>query len=712
MGVGFFTCAGASRAPCRPSNFLPADAASRARRVMVHQSPQSLPKRVIAAWRRLPESRRGYIVAFVAVLAATIAGVLLRDYLSRSMFILFVAPIAMAAWYAGRGPALFATGLGLAAANVIFLDHTFGIMSRDSRDVVAMGVYLLVGLIILHLNGLIRSARAEAQRYAAQLEEQAMELELQTAELEQQMQESQALTSELEEAHLALKTTSSAQLAEAQSLAKLGSWEWDVTGNRIVWSDEMYRLYGLDPDSGPIDFERYQSLLHPTDREESRNVVSQSLSSGQPFSFDHRVIRPDGIERIFHARGKVVMDGKGTAVRMFGTGQDVTESRRAEAALRAATEYAAKQATAEAAARHLNRVFSQAPVLIAVLKGAEHRFELVNEIGITMINEQNLLGMTVQEALPNVAAQGFGDLLDQVYSTGKAFVGREMFARLGPEGARGGYFNFVFQPLIEDEEVYGILVVANEVTDLVNARLAAEDAQRDAVAASRAKSDFLARMSHELRTPLAAIIGYGELLADGITGPVNDEQKKQLTRIRWSANHLLEIIDEILTLARMEAGKEKVDIVDVDVPQLLESVAAMAEPLAAEKGLSFALDVEPAELTVRTDPMKLRQVLLNLISNAVKYTTDGSVSVEGRAINGEVEFLVRDTGIGVSEEHLEQIFEPFWQVEQTTTRRAGGTGLGLAVTRQFVDLLGGKISVESSVGSGSTFRVTIPSTTE
>jgi signal transduction histidine kinase len=219
-------------------------------------------------------------------------------------------------------------------------------------------------------------------------------------------------------------------------------------------------------------------------------------------------------------------------------------------------------------------------------------------------------------------------------------------------------------------------------------------------------------MSHELRTPLAAIIGYGELLADGITGPVNDEQKKQLTRIRWSANHLLEIIDEILTLARMEAGKERVDIVDVDVPQLLESVAAMAEPLASEKGLSFALDVEPPELTIRTDPMKLRQVLLNLISNAVKYTSTGSVSVESRAVDGEVSFLVHDTGVGVSEEHLEQIFEPFWQVEQTTTRRAGGTGLGLAVTRQFVDLLGGTISVESTLGKGSTFRVSIPSKLE
>ena len=177
-------------------------------------------------------------------------------------------------------------------------------------------------------------------------------------------------------------------------------------------------------------------------------------------------------------------------------------------------------------------------------------------------------------------------LLDTVFEKNEPFIGNEIFARLTGEG-EGGYFNFVFQPLSGDHGVYAVLVVATDVSDLVRARLAAEAAQREALAASRAKSDFLARMSHELRTPLAAIIGYGELLSDGITGPINEEQKKQLGRIRSSANHLLSIIDEILTLARMEAGKEKVEIRDVDVSELMDSVASMAEPLASAKGLSL-----------------------------------------------------------------------------------------------------------------------------
>jgi PAS domain S-box-containing protein len=653
----------------------------------------------LKSWRSLPEDRRGYLVALAATALAAVIGILLRPYLERSVFILFAAPIALTAWYGGRGPALVAMILGLIAADLIFLKQSAMFLPEEQRDLVAIGVYLFVGLTIVHLSTLLRLSRAEAQEHAKALQDQAMELELQT-------QEAQSLSEELEEAHEELKMKSHAQLAEAQALARLGSWEWDIVKDTITWSDEMYRLYGLEPASGPIDYQRYQSLLHPDDREVSSDAVKHALETGQPFSFDHRVVRPDGVERIFHARGRVIRGDDGKPVRMYGTGQDVTEARRAAAALQTAAEYAARQATAEAAAQHLNRVFAQAPVLIAVLAGPEHRFELVNEKGYETIG-RSLLGRTVTEALPELAEQGFVHLLDTVFEKNEPYIGNEVFARLG-EDTEGGYFNFVFQPLSSDAGVYALLVVAIDVSDLVRARLAAEAAQREALAASRAKSDFLARMSHELRTPLAAIIGYGELLADGITGPVNDEQKRQLTRIRSSANHLLSIIDEILTLARMEAGKEKVEMRDVDVVDLMDSVASMAEPLASAKGLSFDVDVEPRDLSMKTDPVKLRQVLLNLLSNAVKYTEKGGITLRSEARDGVVNFLVSDTGVGVGEEHLDKIFEPFWQVEQTTTRRSGGTGLGLAVTRQFVDLLDGKIDVSSELGRGSTFTVTLP----
>jgi PAS domain S-box len=598
--------------------------------------------------------------------------------------------------------------VGLISADVLFVDRTFGLLPRDNSDFVAMAIYLAVALIIVHVSGLLAKSRDELSRYTQQLEEQAMEMQSQATELEQQTEEAQALNEELEQLNASIVARTAAQLAEAQSLARMGSWEWEIGRNTIIWSDEMYRLYGLEPGSGDIDLESYQNLVHPDDRPISHDVVGEALKTGEPFTFHHRVIRPDGIERIFHARGKVVRDADGIPVRMLGTAQDVTEMRRAESVLRNAAEYAARRKAAEAAAQHLDRVLSQAPVVIAVLSGPDHVFELANARASEMLGKRELIGKPLREAIPTIVGGQYAALLDMVYKTGEPFVGREMYAAIDPdvEGS-GGYFNFVLQPLTNEEGVYAILIVANEVSDLVRSRLAAEESQHMAQAASRTKSDFLARMSHELRTPLAAIIGYGELLSDGITGPINEEQGRQLGRIRSSANHLLAIIDEILTLARWRPAKRKCRTQDVDVHDLLESVASMAEPLAAAKGLQFTLGPTP-QTTIHTDPMKVRQVLLNLISNAVKYTDAGTVSLNSVVSDGHVDFLVTDTGLGVDEKHLEKIFEPFWQVEQTTTRRSGGTGLGLAVTRQFVDLLGGRISVESELGRGSTFRVMIP----
>lgn len=652
----------------------------------------------------------GYIAALLFVAGTVFVAFVLRDFLARSIFILFAAPVALTSWYAGRGPALVATLASLLAADLLFVDRIYGFVPRDPKDLVAVAIFIVVALVIVHVSGLLRAARDSADAYAQQLEGQSLAMQQQAAELEQQTEEAQVLNEELEELNQALEASAAAQLAEAQSLAKLGSWEWDIAANSIVWSDEMYRLYGMEPGSAPIDYGTYQSLLHPDDRAHSQATVAESLRTGEPFSFYHRVLLPDGTERIFHARGKVVEGPDGKPIRILGTGQDVTDARRAEAALRNAAEFAARQKAAEGAAQHLNRVLSQAPVVIAVLTGPDHVFELANAKAIEVLGGRPIVGLKLRDALPVVSGGQYEALIDSVYASGQAFVGREMYAAIetDPQVARGGYFNFVFQPLTNETGVYAILIVANEVTDLVSARVAAEQSQREALAASRTKSDFLARMSHELRTPLAAIMGYGELLSDGITGPVNPEQHRQLDRIRASANHLLSIIDEILTLARMKAGKERVQLQEVGVHELLESVASMAEPLAAAKGLSFSLGNTPANLRLKTDPMKLRQVLLNLTSNAVKYTDTGSVTLESDATDGTVNFFVKDTGVGVGGEHLEKIFEPFWQVEQTTTRRSGGTGLGLAVTRQFVDLLGGRISVDSELGKGSAFQVSLP----
>ncbi len=239
-------------------------------------------------------------------------------------------------------------------------------------------------------------------------------------------------------------------------------------------------------------------------------------------------------------------------------------------------------------------------------------------------------------------------------------------------------------------------------------REVAELALVTAEKASLAKSDFLAVMSHELRTPLTAIMGYEELLADGITGPINPQQAQQLSRIKASAQHLLGLIDEILTFSRIEAGRETIRLEIADVNRIIEDSANLVAPLADEKKLGFVVHLLDPPRFMRTDAVKVRQMIVNLLTNAVKFTETGTVSVRAATSGQNVEIAVHDTGIGIAEENLDKVFDPFWQVEQKATRRAGGTGLGLTVTRRLARLLGGDVSVQSSMGEGTTFTITIP----
>ena len=236
----------------------------------------------------------------------------------------------------------------------------------------------------------------------------------------------------------------------------------------------------------------------------------------------------------------------------------------------------------------------------------------------------------------------------------------------------------------------------------------AEAARAEAERANGAKSDFLAVMSHELRTPLAAIMGYQELLADGITGPVTDAQAQQLGRIKASARHLLALIDEILTFTRLDAGRETVIPETMDLDESLKDACEIIEPLASGKHLDLRCISPGPGVKVESDPTKIRQILVNLLSNAVKFTEKGGVTAEIALAGKNFMLKVTDTGIGIQQENIHKIFDPFWQVEQKATRRATGTGLGLTVTKRLANLLGGDVDVTSTPGEGTTFTVTLP----
>ena len=251
---------------------------------------------------------------------------------------------------------------------------------------------------------------------------------------------------------------------------------------------------------------------------------------------------------------------------------------------------------------------------------------------------------------------------------------------------------------------------AQSVLAIQNAKLfrEIEEKGRELEAASRHKSQFLANMSHELRTPLNSVLGFTELLVDGIYGELPDKAKTTVARVQANGRHLLGLINDVLDLSKIEAGQLTLALEDYSVGQIVRSTVTAVEPLARAKGLELSTTVAENLPIGRGDERRLTQVLLNLAGNAVKFTETGAVDILADAVDGHFEITVRDTGPGIAAKDQALIFEEFQQVDSSSTRQKGGTGLGLAISKRIVEMHGGTIDVESVLGSGSTFRLKIP----
>lgn len=246
-----------------------------------------------------------------------------------------------------------------------------------------------------------------------------------------------------------------------------------------------------------------------------------------------------------------------------------------------------------------------------------------------------------------------------------------------------------------------------------NARLyhMAQEAQAEAMEANRAKTLFLSTMSHELRTPLNAIAGYAELLEMGVHGPLTGEQKQDIRRIQANQQHLLGLVNSVLDFARIEAGRMEYHIGDVSVSDVIANVEMVVLPFARTRGVAYTAGRPDEHLAVRGDREKLQQILVNLVVNGIKFTPPGgSVMLEWTQDDGTIALRVRDTGVGIAEEHLESIFTPFVQVKNGLTRAEEGTGLGLAISRNLARGMGGTLTVESELGKGSSFTLVLPRT--
>jgi signal transduction histidine kinase len=285
-----------------------------------------------------------------------------------------------------------------------------------------------------------------------------------------------------------------------------------------------------------------------------------------------------------------------------------------------------------------------------------------------------------------------------------------------------GVRSYITVPLSTRGITFGaITFVSTERThDAHDLELARDIASRSATAidnaklhagileASSAKDSFLAVMSHELRTPLSAITGYAGLLDEGIPDPATAGQRRHVQGIRANVARLLRVIEEILEYSRLTTGEQRYHLEEADLGEIVSGVVETAEALVTEHGLTLVVHPPPEPAALRTDPEKVRQILLHLIVNAVKFTPRGRVELDAELRDGSAVLHVQDTGIGIPPEQQERIFEPFYQVGDAMTREVGGTGIGLAVARGLARGLGGDVTVESRAGGGSTFTVVLP----
>jgi PAS domain S-box-containing protein len=477
-------------------------------------------------------------------------------------------------------------------------------------------------------------------------------------------------------------------------MSGVGRWRLGLGDNRLAWSDEMYRIHGVDRASFDPTLAKSFAFYHPDDRAAVTALVNDAVAKGEDFAFQLRLVIAGGEIRHVTCKASCEIDGQGASSAVVGVFRDITK------------EVDRLTVVAESEARY--RLL------------ADNASDMVSQLGpdgrITFITPSciKILGYTPEEMV-GVA----GDLVhpDDVAGV-SAFY--DSLRRREPTTTpvmqfrarhRDGHWVWLEgQPKMMFDAATGAPAVIQDTVRDISTRkaleLELEHARVEAEAAALVKSEFLANMSHELRTPLTSIVGFSGLLLN--TVELSPQGRRYVQRVTQASETLLMIVNDILDFSKLEAGQVEIELRSADTVAMLDGALELLRPQAQAKGLSLTADYRSLPGSVVVDEARVRQILLNLISNAVKFTAAGGVTLRATYLEGRLRCEVIDTGEGVPADRIDRLFKRFSQIDASTTRSHGGTGLGLAICKGLAEAMGGRVGAQSRLGEGSCFWLDMP----
>jgi signal transduction histidine kinase/PAS domain-containing protein len=692
-------------------------------------------------WDTGPAARYGFSIG-ITLLAWAVTATLL-PHLERVVFICFWPAVLASALFGGFGPAALASVLSVLIVDLTVVPSAGQASTLATRDVTPLIVFLVASLAMSSVANIVRVARRRAASATNELADIALQLDEQATELEQQLEESQALQEELEQTSAELsERTHEAEAAEAFTRGILAS-----IADPFVVQDAEWRFRYINAQAGAI----FARTAHgPVEELIGQRVwdVFPDLAAG---TIQREMMRAAS-ERVAVTFEAYYADTSTWSViscyplpdgGLATQWKDITARRRAEETARylaRASEVLGSSLDYETTLSELAHVVvpelaEWCTVHVVDRDGTPRQLALahVDPMQVKWAEELNRRyppDPNATTGVPNVLRTGvaevYPDITDEMLSAGAVDEEqRRITLALGLRSA-------IIVPLVANGRILGALslfsVRSGRRYGDEDLALAKELARRAALAVDNAllhrtalearaaadeanmvKMQFLAVMSHELRTPLNAIGGYTDLIRLGLRGPVSPEQVQDLDRITLSQRNLLGLINDILNFAKVEAGHVEFKLVDLAVAPLLGDLETVIAPQLLAAGLTLDRHDCPPQLAVRADAEKVRQIMLNLLSNAIKFTAPGGkIAVRCARVGDRVRVAVTDTGIGIAEDRLGAVFDPFVQLDRTLTSRHEGTGLGLSISRDLARAMGGEISARSALDQGSTFSLELP----